>query len=268
LACRTTLNGEGLQHEDGHSQLLAATVPNLAVYDPAYAFELAFIIQDGMRRMYEAGEDIFYYIMLYNENYPMPALPEGVTAEGVLSGMYKFRPAPLKAGEKGGAKLKVHLLGSGPLLREALRAQQLLAERFGVAADVWSVTSYKELRRDALDVERWNLWHPAAEPRKSYVERLLEKEPGVYVAASDYMKAVPEMIGRWVPGGLYALGTDGFGRSESREALRRFFEVDAESIAVAALSRLARRGEIKPAQVQKAIQELGIDPEKANPMRA
>jgi pyruvate dehydrogenase E1 component len=262
-AGRTTLNGEGLQHEDGHSHVLASTVPNLVAYDPAYAFELALIIQDGIRRMYEAGEDIFYYITLYNENYPMPPMPPGA-AEGVLKGLYKLRPAD--AGKA--TKAKVHLLGSGPLLREALRAQEILGSRYGVAADVWSVTSYKELRREALEVERWNLLHPTAEPRKSYVERVLENEQGVFVAVSDYMKSVPEMINRWVPGGLYPLGTDGFGRSESRPALRRFFEVDAECVTVAALAQLARRDVIKAAQVEKAIHDLGIDPDKVDPVRS
>jgi pyruvate dehydrogenase E1 component len=261
-AGRTTLAGEGLQHQDGHSHVLASTVPTLAAYDPAFAYELALIIEDGMRRMYEVGEDVFYYITLYNENYPMPAMPAGA-AEGVLRGLYQCCPAPIPA--KG---TKVNVLGSGPILREALRAQQILAERFGLAADVWSVTSYKELRREAIDVERWNLLHPAEKPRQTYVEHQLSKEPGVFVAASDYLRSVPEMIERWVPGGLYVLGTDGFGRSESRKDLRRFFEVDAESIAVAALYQLMKKGEVKPAQVQKAIQELGIDPEKANPMRS
>ncbi len=261
-AGRTTLNGEGLQHEDGHSQLFASAVPSLMAYDPAFAYELALIVQDGMRRMFEAGEDVFYYVTLYNENYPQPPMPEGA-AEGVLRGMYKLRPAPEKA--KG---TKAHLLGSGPILRETLRAQELLAQNFGVAADVWSVTSYKELRRDALAAERWNLLHPAEKPRASYVEQLLAKEQGVFVAASDYMKSVPEMIARWVPGGLFPLGTDGFGRSDSREALRRFFEVDAECIAVAALAQLARRGEVKPQRVAQAIKELDIDPEKVDPVRA
>jgi len=261
-AGRSTLNGEGLQHQDGHSHLLASTVPNLLAYDPAYAYELAVIVHNGIRRMFEIGEDIFYYITLYNENYPMPPMPEG-SAEGILNGMYRLRPATLKA------KAKVNLLGSGTLLREVLRAQELLAERFDVAADVWSVTSYKELRRDALDAERRNLLHPAEAPRQSYVERTLaEEKSGIFIAASDYLKSVPEMIARWVPGDFYALGTDGFGRSDSRPALRRFFEVDAECIALAALHRLARRGDIKPARVQQALKELDIDPEKANPMRA
>jgi pyruvate dehydrogenase E1 component len=260
-AGRTTLMGEGLQHQDGHSHVLASTVPNLTTYDPAYAYELALIIQDGIRRMYEAGEDILYYITLGNEKYPMPSIPEGAD-EGILKGMYKLKPAAEK--RKG---TKVHLLGSGSILREALQAQEILADRFGIAADVWSVTSYKELRRDALEVERWNMLHPTAKPRRNYVETILAEENGVFVAATDYMKIVPEMINRWVPGGLYPLGTDGFGRSENRQALRSFFEVGAEWIALAALSRLAQRGDIKPAQVHKAIQELDIDPEKADPVR-
>ncbi len=263
-AGRTTLMGEGLQHEDGHSHIAAATVPNMVAYDPAFAYELALILQDGMRRMYEAREDIFYYITLYNEDYPMPAMPAGVE-EGVLRGLYRLREAQSKPKAK---TPKVHLFGSGTILRETMRAQELLAERFGVMADVWSVTSYKELRRDALEAERWNMLHPTATPKQSYLEQTLAKEQGLFIAASDYVKLLPDMIGRWVPGGLYSLGTDGFGRSENRSSLRRFFEVDAESIVVATLSQLARRGELKPAQVQKAMQELKVDPEKADPVRA
>jgi pyruvate dehydrogenase E1 component len=261
-AGRTTLMGEGLQHQDGHSHILASTVPTVAAYDPAFAYELAVIIQDGIRRMYEAGEEVFYYITLGNENYPMPAMPKDAT-EGILRGMYRFRPTQTR-----GKGTKGHLLGSGSILREALRAQEILADRFDIAADVWSVTSYKELRRDALAVERWNRLHPTARPRQSYVERLLGQEKGIFIAATDYMKALPEMITRWVPGGVTSLGTDGFGRSENRPSLRRFFEVDAESIVLAALDRLAQRGEIKPERVQKAIAELGIDPEKPDPVRS
>src|SRR5262249_49675311 len=178
------------QHQDGHSHVLASTVPNLLAYDPAFAYELAVIIQDGIRRMFEAGEDIFYYITLGNENYPMPPMPEGAP-EGILGGMYRLRAAP--KGERGvsGQRSPVHLFGSGAILRDTLRAQELLAERFGVAADVWSVTSYKELRRDALEAERWNMLQPTAPPRESYVERLLGTEQGVFVAASDYLKSVP-----------------------------------------------------------------------------
>ncbi len=260
-AGRTTLMGEGLQHQDGHSHILAAPVPNLVAYDPAFAYEIAVIIRDGIRRMYERGENIFYYITLGNEKYPMPKMPEGVE-EGILHGMYKCCPAPIA-----GKGHKVNLLGSGSILREALRAQGILAERFGIAADVWSVTSYKELRREALEVERWNMLHPTQPPRRSYVEQLLANEKGVFIAATDYVKLLPDMITRWVPGGLYPLGTDGFGRSDNRPSLRRFFEMDAESIVVATLSRLAARGEIKPERVQQAMKELDLDPEKPDPVR-
>jgi pyruvate dehydrogenase E1 component len=260
-AGRTTLMGEGLQHQDGHSHILAATVPNLVTYDPAFAYEIAVIIRDGIRRMYELGENVFYYITLGNEKYPMPAMPEGAE-DGILRGMYKLNPAAKSTGAK------VHLLGSGSILRETLRAQELLAEKYGIAADVWSVTSYKELRRDALEVERWNLLHPTQTPRRSYVETLLAPEQGVFIAATDYMKLLPEMIARWVPGGLFPLGTDGFGRSDTRPALRRHFEVDAECITVAALYRLAAKGAIKPEQVQQAIRDFNINTEAPDPVRA
>ena len=264
-AGRTTLNGEGLQHEDGHSHLLASTVPNLVQYDPAFAFELAVVLRDGIRRMYgDVTEDVFYYITLYNDNYVMPAMPAGAE-DGILRGLYKLRPS-LVAEKKGVPK--VHLFGSGPILLHALRAQELLAENWGIAADVWSATSYRELRRDALETDRWNFLHPTEAPRKCYLETVLAKEQGVFVAASDFMRQVPEMIGRWVPGGLYPLGTDGFGRSETRAALRRHFEVDAECIAVAALSQLMKRGALKPEIVRQALQKFGINPEKISPMRA
>jgi pyruvate dehydrogenase E1 component len=266
-AGRTTLMGEGLQHQDGQSHILASTVPNLVCYHPAYAYEIAAIIQDGIRRMYENGESIFYYMTLLNENYRQPPMPEdqGVQ-EGILRGMYRFRPAP--AVKKPAVKVPVHLFGSGAILNEVLRAQGMLAERFGVAADVWSVTSYTELRRDALACERWNRLHPAQKPRHSYVENQLGKEQGIFLAASDFMKSLPEMITRWVPGGLISLGTDGFGRSDIRSSLRRFFEIDAECIAVAALAELAKRGELQPGIVQKAIQDLGIDADKRDPVQA
>jgi pyruvate dehydrogenase E1 component len=261
-AGRTTLNGEGLQHEDGQSHVLASTVPNCVCYDPAFAFELAVILRDGIRRMYEEQkEDIFYYITLYNDNYPMPAMPEGVE-QGILKGMYRLRRSPLSQGPR------AHLLGSGSILPHTLKAQEILSQQFGVAADVWSVTSYKELRREALEVERWNLLHPTEAPRTSYVQDVLSREQGIFVAASDFMKSVPEMIGRWVPGGLYPLGTDGFGRSETRPALRRHFEVDAECIAVATLSRLARQGVVKANVVADAIKKMGVNPEKISPMKA
>ncbi len=261
-AGRTTLNGEGLQHEDGHSHVLASTVPNVVAYDPGLAYELAVVIRDGIRRMYEeAKEDVFYYVTLYNENYPMPPMPEGVS-EGILKGLYRLRPSTVRKGPR------AHLFGSGPILLQALRAQELLAEHFGVSADVWSATSYKELRRDALETERWNLLHPESKPRQSYLQTVLGKEEGVFLAASDYMRSVPDMISRWVPGGLIPLGTDGFGRSDTRPALRRHFEVDAECIAYATLVQLSRRGAVKPQVTAEAMRKFGIDPDKANPMKA
>ena len=257
---RTTLNGEGLQHEDGHSHVLASTVPNLVTYDPAFAYEIAVIIEDGLNRMYRDREDVFYYITLGNENYPMPAKPAGAD-EGILKGLYKFRPAEGPPGRP-----RVHLLGSGSLLREALRAQGILSELYGVAADVWSATSYKELRRDALAAERFSMLHPEAEPRQPYVARLFAGEEGPVIAVTDYMKSVPDQIARWLPGRLFTLGTDGFGRSDTREALRRFFEVDAECIAVAALRQLAAAGAVERSVVARAVRELGIDPEKPDPL--
>jgi pyruvate dehydrogenase E1 component len=213
--------------------------------------------------MYQNDENVIYYITLQNEPYAHPPMPEGA-APGILKGMYKLQPAPVKDGKRS----KVHLLGSAVILRECLRAQQILADKYGVAADVWSVTSYKELRRDALACERWNRLHPTAAPRKSYLEATLENEPGVYVAASDYMKATSEMISRWVPGGLMPLGTDGFGRSDDRNVLRRHFEVDAENVVIASLTQLLRKKEVSADLVAKAIKELGVDPDKADPVEA
>jgi len=255
---RTTLNGEGLQHQDGHSLILSSTIPTLATYDPAFTYELAVIIAEGMRRMYAEGEDIFYYLTLYNENYEMPAMPEGAE-EGILKGLYKF-----KAGAGMPAR-KAHIFGSGPIIREALRAQEILGGKFDVSADVWSATSYKLMRNDALRTHRWNMLHPAEAPKKSYVESLLESEQGVFVAVSDNMKIVPDQIAPWVPGGLTTLGTDGFGRSDTRKALRRFFEVDAESIVIATLHALAAKGQVEKSLVAKAIRDLGVEPEKAHP---
>jgi pyruvate dehydrogenase E1 component len=257
---RTTLNGEGLQHEDGHSHVLASTIPNVVTYDPAFAYEIAVIIEDGLRRMYREREDVFYYITLGNENYSMPAMPEGAR-EGILKGLYRLSAAKKRKGAK-----RAQIFGSGSLLREALRAQEILAERFNVAADVWSATSYKELRREALETERWNLLHPGDAPRQPYIARLLENEEGPIVAVTDYMKIVPEQVGRWLGGRLYSLGTDGYGRSDTRASLRRFFEVDAECIALAVVQQLALRGEIERAAVAEAVKALGIDAEKANPM--
>jgi pyruvate dehydrogenase E1 component len=257
-AGRTTLNGEGLQHEDGHSLVLASTLPTLLTYDPAFAYEVAVIIQDGLRRMFQDNENLFYYVTLYNENYAMPAMPAGVE-EGILKGLYKFKPGP------GGLKRKAQIFGSGPILRSALRAQELLAEHFEVSADVWSATNYKQLRTEALGVKRWNRLHPIAPPRKSYLEALLEQEEGPFIAVSDYMKIVPDQIAPWVPGGLTTLGTDGFGRSETRPHLRRYFEVDAELTVVATLYALAQKGSLPASEVDRAIKKLGVDPEKAHP---
>ena len=257
-AGRTTLAGEGLQHEDGQSLLLAGAVPTLLAYDPAFAYEVAVIIRDGMRRMYQEGEEIFYYLTLYNENYPMPAMPEGVE-EGILKGLYKYR-----RGENN-KKHKAQILGSGPLLREALRAQEILAERYDVSADVWSATSYKLLRGEALEAERWNRLHPTATPKKSYLESALEKERGVFVAVSDYMRMVADQIAPWVPGGLTTLGTDGFGRSDTRSRLRRYFGVDAEMTVIATLYALCRKGALAPEAVEQAIKDLNVDAEKAHP---
>jgi pyruvate dehydrogenase E1 component len=260
-AGRTTLNGEGLQHQDGHSHLIAQSVPNLITYDPAFAFEIAIIIREGIRRMYEEREDIFYYLTLYNENYSMLPMPEDAR-EGILKGMYL-----LKRSEIGTEKGKVNLMGSGPIINDVLKAQKLLAEKFGIAADVYSVTSYKELRRDALDVERWNMLNPGEAARSSYMQNLLKAEQGnVFVASSDYMKALPDSISKWVPGPLYSLGTDGYGRSESRNVLRDFFEVDSRYITIAALEGLSAQNKIGKDQVVNAVKELGIDPSKKNPM--
>jgi pyruvate dehydrogenase E1 component len=252
------LNGEGLQHEDGHSHLIASTVPNLMAYDPAFAYEIAVIVQEGMWQMYQAGENIFYYLTLYNENYAMPAMPAGVE-EGILKGLYKFKAGPE------GKKHRAHIFGSGPLIRSALAAQDVLAERYDVSADIWSATSYKHLRTDALRVQRWNMLHPVEQPKKSYLETTLEKEQGVFVAVSDNMRTVAEQIAQWVPGGLTALGTDGFGRSDTRPNLRRFFEVDTESTVLATLYALSKQGKLPKEAVQQAIKDLKLDPEKPYP---
>ncbi len=257
-AGRTTLAGEGLQHQDGNSHVLALPVPNLMAYDPAYAYELAVIIQDGIRRMYENREDLFYYLTVMNENYPQPPMPAGAR-EGILRGLYRFRAAD-------GAGLRAQLLGSGSILNEAIQAQKILAEKYGVAADVWSVTSYKELHRDALEAERWNILHPGEPPRVPYVSQCLAGAEGPVVAASDYLKVLPDSICRWMPRRIIALGTDGFGRSDGRDALRDFFEVDARYIALATLSYLAGEKKIKPEIVSRAMKELEINPEKRSPM--
>jgi pyruvate dehydrogenase E1 component len=245
-AGRTTLNGEGLQHQDGHSLLLASTIPTLLAYEPAFGYEIAVIIQEGIRRMYEAGEDVFYYLALHNENYPMPAMPPGVE-QGILKGLYKF---------KSSGNAKAQIFGSGTILREALRAQQILADRYDVNANVWSATNYKQLRTEALACRRWNMLHPTEPPRQSYLEGILAGERGPFIAVSDNMKSVPDQIAPWVPGGLLTLGTDGFGRSDTRPVLRRFFEVDAECVAIAVLNALDKK------LAAQAIKDLGVDPEK------
>ena len=259
-AGRTTLAGEGLQHQDGNSHILAYPVPNLCTYDPAFAYEIAVIIRDGIRRMYEEQEKVFYYITLMNENYPMPQMPKG-TKEGILKGMYKFKSSSKKA-----AKAKVSLFGSGTIMNEVLKAQEILEDDYRVSADVYSVTSYKELRREALDVERWNMLNPAKKQKLPYVSELFKDSDSVFVAATDYIKALPDSIAKWLPKPFISLGTDGFGRSESRKALRDFFEVDYRHIVYAALGALAREGKIKAATLEKARKQLNIRPNKENPL--
>ncbi len=259
-AGRTTLSGEGLQHQDGNSHVLALPVPNLLAYDPAFAYEISVIIQDGIRRMYKDGESIFYYITVMNEPYAMPAMPAGVE-EGILKGMYKFRAAINKK-----SKFRAQLFGNGAILNEVLRAQEILEKQFGVAADVWSVTSYKCLYTDGIETERWNRLHPSEKPRVPYVTQCLDGSQGVLVAATDYLKTLPNMISKWMPRRLASLGTDGFGRSEGRTSLRDFFEVDAKFITLATLHELYQDGQIGKNVVEKAIEELGINPEKPNPV--
>ena len=258
-AGRTTLLGEGLQHDDGHSHVLSSVVPTCRSYDPAWAYEIAVIVQDGVRRMYENNEDHFYYLTVCNENYVQPPMPDIANIQqGILRGLYLYQPS-----ETGSAQ--VALFGSGPILNEALKAQKVLSEKYGVSASVWSVTSYTELRRDALNVDRWNRLHPSATPRKPYVQEVLGELDMPIIAATDYMKIVPDQISPWLPGRLTALGTDGFGRSENREHLRSFFEVDSASIAGAALSRLAQWGRFDAGRAQAAIAELGLQPDSLDP---
>jgi len=259
-AGRTTLAGEGLQHQDGNSHLLAYPVPNLIAYDPAFAFELAVIIRDGMRRMYKEQESVFYYVTVENENYPMPAMPAHVDPAAILKGMYKFRPASLPASEA-----KANLFGSGTILNEALKAQHLLEDVYNVPTDVWSITSYKELYRDGLAAERWNVLHPFDPPKEPYVASALKQESGAFVMASDYVKALPASIDRWFPTPPVCLGTDGFGRSDGRRALRRFFEVNAEHITLSALTELTRQGKFAPDDLKKAMRDLLVNPDKPNP---
>jgi pyruvate dehydrogenase E1 component len=263
-AGRTTLTGEGLQHDDGHSHLLASSIPSLRQYDPAFAYELAAVIRDGIERMYGAGEDVSYYVTVYNENYPQPAKPAGID-EALLRGIYPFAgpPAGLKA-----AAPKVRLAGSGSILLQVIEAQKLLAEQFGVAAEVYSAPSFPLLRRDALEVDRWNRLHPTEKPRVPFVATVLGAEGGPIIAASDWVKAIPQGIEPWIEAPFVALGTDGFGRSDTREALRRYFEIDAPSIAGAAMSALAKSGAITAKAAAKAMADLGLDPDKVDPLTA
>jgi len=232
--------------------------PNCISYDPAYAYELAVIIEDGIRRMYREGESVFYYLTVMNEQYAMPPMPEGAR-EGILKGMYRLKAAPDQK-----SKLRAQLFGSGAILNEVVQAQELL-QKYGVSADVWSVTSYQELYREAHACERWNMLHPAEQPRVPYVTQALADAPGVFVAASDYLKVLPDAIDRWMPRNLRSLGTDGFGRSEDRASLRDFFEIDARFVTIATLSELLKEGQIKPSVVEQAIKDLGVNTEKANP---
>ncbi len=262
-AGRTTLNGEGLQHQDGHSHLQAALIPNCVSYDPTFAYELAVIIQDGMRRMVQEQQDVFYYITVMNENYAHPAMPKGAEA-GIIKGMYLIRRQ--KTEDRGQKKPVVQLMGSGTILREVIAAAELLEKDFGVAADIWSVTSFNELRRDGLDCERWNMLHPEAPRRASYVEQCLARRSGPVIAATDYIKAYADQIRPYIPGRYKVLGTDGFGRSDTRKKLRHFFEVDRYYVAVAALKALADEGAIDAKVVSKAIKLYNINPDKPNPV--
>ena len=259
-AGRTTLQGEGLQHQDGHSHVLASVVPSVVSYDPAYAYEIAAIVREGIRRMHELQEPVIYYFTVTNEAYRQPPMPEGA-ADGILRGMYRLRPAE-------GSGPRVQLLGSGAILNEVAEARRILADRYGVAAAVWSVTSYSELRRDALAAQRRNMLHPDEPPRRSYLEEITADAEGPFVAASDYLKSLPDAIAKWLPGRLVSLGTDGFGRSDTRAALRDHFEVDAKHVALAALWALAREGAVDPALPRLAVAELGIDPDKIDPALA
>jgi pyruvate dehydrogenase E1 component len=250
-AGRTTLNGEGLQHEDGHSHVLASVIPNCRAYDPTYAYELGVIVRDGLRRMCEEQEDVFYYLTVMNENYVQPPIPDGAE-EGILRGMYLLR-------EGAGEGPRVQLLGSGSILREVLAGADLLEQDFGVGCDVWSVTSFTELRREGLEVERWNRLHPTEEPRVSWVEERLAGRGGPFVASTDYVRTFADQIRPFVPGRYAVLGTDGFGRSDYRKQLRSFFEVDRHHVAVTALKALADEGAVEPSVVQAAIERYGID---------
>jgi pyruvate dehydrogenase E1 component len=260
-AGRTTLAGEGLQHDDGHTQVLASTVPVVRGYDPAFAYELAAIVRDGIVRMFGNGEDVFYYINLYNENYPQPAKP-GDVDEGIVRGLYRFAPAPDVADPRG----RVRLVGSGSIMQQVLAARDLLAERYGIAAEAYSATSFQQLRHEALQVERWNRLNPDQSPRVPYITSVLGPEGGPIVVSTDWMRTLPDLVARWVPEPYLVLGTDGFGRSDTREALRAHFEIDPPAIAAAALAGLVRTGEFDAGAAASAIRELGLDPDRADPL--
>ncbi len=260
---RTTLNGEGLQHEDGHSHLMATTIPTLRPYDPAYGYEIAAIVQDGLRRMYAEGEETFYYISVYNENYVQPEMPDGVT-DGILKGMYRLNSTDSGAEQE----YRPQLFGSGPILESVREAQQILSEKYGVGTDVWSVTSYTLLCRDAMDAEHWNRLHPGETPRESYLEKCLGEERGPFISASDNVRLVADQIRSWVPGTYITLGTDGFGRSDTRETLRSHFEIDAANIVYSTLEGLSRHCQFDKARLPDVIRDLDINPEKINPLKA
>jgi pyruvate dehydrogenase E1 component len=258
------LNGEGLQHEDGHSHIVASTIPNCVSYDPAFGYELVVIIQDGLRRMYQEQEDVYYYITVMNENYFHPEIPKGAE-QGILKGMYLFREGSKEGGKK--SKLRVQLLGSGTILREVIAAADILEEEYGIAADIWSVTSFNELRREALEITRWNMLHPAEPAKLSYVESCLDGREGPVVAATDYMKIFADQIREFVPRKYKVMGTDGFGRSDTREKLRQFFEVDRYYVTVASLKSLADEDKMSTEIVVEAMGKYGIDPDKPNPVK-
>ncbi|MCP4888846.1 MAG: pyruvate dehydrogenase (acetyl-transferring), homodimeric type [Planctomycetaceae bacterium] len=261
-AGRTTLNGEGLQHQDGHSLLNAIAFPTVRAYDPAFAYEVVVIIAEGLKKMYQEGEECIYYLMAENDPYDHPEMPEGCE-DGIIKGMYKYRSQDVDS-----PRARVQLFGSGAILNCALKAQEMLADKYGIASDVWSVTSYTQLRRDAASCQRWNMLHPTETPRQGYVEQVLDGVEGPFIAASDYVRALAEQLSPFIPGDYFVLGTDGMGRSETRETLRRHFEVDAESIVIATLSRLAKAGVLTPKDVQDAISEIGYDAEKIDPYYA
>jgi pyruvate dehydrogenase E1 component len=260
-AGRTTLTGEGLQHDDGHSHVLASTVPNVRAYDPAFAYELAAIVRDGIERMYHHGEDVFYYVTIYNENYAQPKKPDGID-DAIVRGLYRFAEAP----DLGRKAQRARLVGSGSILQQVIAARDLLAEKAGIAAEIYSAPSFPLLRRDALEAERWNRLHPTETARTPYVTSVLGPDGGPIVAASDWMRALPDMVARWLPPYYVSLGTDGFGRSDTREALRTLFEIDPPHIAAAAVTELGRCGALPSEKVARTVADLGVDPAKLDPL--